>query len=188
MGSVIAEGCDKRLVQEEECCLLIIDVQERLFPLIAERERIKNNIVRLIRFSRIIDLPLIITEQQNLGETIPEIRGEIEDVNPIEKINFNCFESDDFLSRLKEIGRDVLVIAGIETHICVAQTAIHALSGHRVQLLTDCTSSRLKDDKDIALKRMAGCGVTITSTEMFFYELLKKAGTDTFREVLKLVK
>lgn len=188
MGAVIVEGCDKRLVDEQECCILIIDVQERLFPLISDKERIRDRIVRLIRFSKIMDLPIILTEQENLGETIPEIRVEMEDFAPIMKIDFNCFGSRDFTGRIEDTDKKVLIVAGIETHICVAQTAIYALSGHRVQLLTDCTSCRSKDDKEIALKRMAGCGVTLTTSEMFFYELLKKAGTDKFREVLRLVK
>ena len=135
-----------------------------------------------------MDLPIILTEQENLGETIPEIRVEMEDVAPVMKMDFNCFRSPGFAGRIKDTGKKVLIVAGIETHICVAQTAIYALSGYGVQLLTDCTSSRARDDRDIALKRMAGCGVTLTTCEMFFYELLKKAGTDKFREVLKLVK
>lgn len=175
-------------LNKDDSLLLIIDMQERLFPVMAEKERIRENVIKLIKFCRIMDLPILLTEQQKLGDTIPEIRKELTDVEPVEKLEFDCFCSDLFNEKLAQLNRKSLVIAGIEAHICVAQTALHAFSDYGVQVVSDAISSRSLHNWEIALRRMEQVGVTITSTEMVIYELLGKAGTDTFREVLQLVK
>jgi isochorismate hydrolase len=176
------------LIEKEESLLVIIDMQERLVPAMAEKERIVENVVRLSRFSRIVGLPVIVTEQQKLGSTLPEIGDPLLQHEPVSKVDFNGFGCDEFGKRVKALGRKNLILTGIEAHICVAQTALYALSDYRVHVVADAVSSRVTQNRDIALRRMEESGVTLTTTEMFIYEILKRAGSDEFREVLKLVK
>jgi nicotinamidase-related amidase len=177
-----------RLLSADDAVLVVIDLQERLLPTIAGKERVVENALKLVKFARIIGLPIILTEQQNLGETTPELCAELKDIQAVIKLEFNCFESRAFTDRLRLLKRSTLIITGIEAHICVAQTALHALSHYSVQVVSDAVSSRSPQNWEVALQRMRQAGVTITSTEMVIYELLGKAGTDEFREVLKLVK
>jgi len=176
------------LLKGDDALLVVIDMQERLLPVIAEKERVIENVLKLVTFARIIGLPILLTEQQNLGETTPEIGAVLEDSQPIVKMEFDCFESRAFAERIRQLNRDTLIIAGIEAHICVAQTALHALARYTVQVVSDAVSSRSPHNWEVALDRMRQHGVTITSTEMVIYELLGKAGTAEFREALKLVK
>ena len=176
------------LIDKDDSLLLIVDIQERLIPAIADNKRLVENVVKLVHFSHIVELPMLVTEQQKLGETAQEIRETLKDYSPVSKVEFDCFGSQTFRERVGTFKRKTLVIVGIEAHICVAQTALHALSDYKVHVVSDAISSRTIDNKKVALFRMGQAGVTITSTEMVMYELLKKAGTDTFREVLKLVK
>lgn len=179
------------LISKGEAALIIIDVQEKLFPLISDKEKILENMRKLIRFAKIINMPIILTEQypRGLGSTVPEIKELIPDVQPIEKLEFSCFGSEKFRIALKELNVKTIIIAGIETHICVAQTSIEGIkNGYRVCVVVDATSSRRLEDKNTAIKRMMQSGVIVASTEMLIYELLKKAGTEEFREALKLVK
>ena len=176
------------LLDKDDSLLVIIDMQERLFPVMAEKERVLENVIKLVKFFRIMDLPILFTEQQKLGATIPEIRKDVADIEPIEKLEFDCFCSDLFKEKITQLKKRSLIIAGIEAHICVTQTVLHALSDYVVHVVSDAISSRSLHNCEIALQRMGQSGVTITSTEMVIYELLGKAGTDTFREVLQLVK
>jgi nicotinamidase-related amidase len=176
------------LLRGEDALLVVIDMQERLLPVIAEEERVIENVLKLVKFAPIIGLPIILTEQQNLGETTTEIRAALKGVEPITKLEFDCFRSRAFVERVRHLERNTLIIAGIEAHICVAQTALHALSEYAVHVVSDAISSRSPHNQKVALARMGKAGVTITSTEMVIYELVGEAGTDQFREALKLVK
>ena len=176
------------LISLDDSVLLIIDVQDRLYPTIRDNEPLLDNLVKLIKCARIIDLPIILTEQHNLGPTHAEIIREAGDIPPVTKLEFNCFGSPEFRRRLAAMNRGTLVVAGIETHICVAQTALSGVARHRIHVVADATSSRSLNDKELALARLRRAGVIITSLEMLIYELLQKAGTDVFRQVLTLVK
>ena len=183
-----AGGSRHGLIGKDDSLLLIIDMQERLFPVMAERERLMDNVTRLAKASRILGLPVLLTEQEKLGGTLPEIRQELPDAERVPKIEFDCFASGPFAERIKKLGRHVLIIAGIEAHICVSQTALHGVSDYAVHVVSDAVSSRSPHNQKVALDRMMQGGVTVSSTEMAIYELLGKAGTDTFKEVLKVVK
>jgi isochorismate hydrolase len=176
------------LLKGEDALLVVIDMQERLLPVIAQKERVIENVLKLVKFASLIGLPIVVTEQQNLGETTPEIRAAWGEVQPITKLEFDCFRSRAFVERIGQLQRNTLIVAGIEAHICVTQTALHALSDHAVHVVSDAISSRSPHNREVALDRMGKAGVTITSTEMVIYELLGVAGTDQFREALKLVK
>jgi nicotinamidase-related amidase len=176
------------LLRGDDAILVVIDMQERLLPVISDKDKVIENVLKLVMFSRMIGLPIILAEQENLGETTPDIRTELKEVEPITKLEFDCFESPAFVERVSQSGRNTLIIAGIEAHICVAQTALHARSQYTVHVVSDAVSSRSPQNREVALDRMRQAGVIITSTEMVIFELLGKAGTEEFREALKLVK
>ena len=176
------------LIEEGEAVLVVIEMQEKLFPAMTEKEKLLENVLRLVKFARIIGLPVVVTEMEKLGNTLPEIMGELEGVQPGVRSQFNCFGSQAFSSTVRELKKGVLILAGIEAHICVAQTALHAVGSYRVHVVSDAVSSRSMENRKVALERMAQGGVTISSTEMVVYELLKNSGTDAFRQTLKLIK
>ena len=179
------------LLSKEGATLIIIDIQEKLFPHIHKREEVSENVRRLIKFARIMGIPIVLTEQypKGLGATIREIKELIPRVKPIEKVEFSCFGSEEFIRALKRLDTKTLILTGIETHICVSQTAIESLDlGYSVCVVSDATSSRREDDKTIGIERMKQSGAVISSTEMLIYELLRRAGTQEFKEALKLVK
>jgi nicotinamidase-related amidase len=176
------------LISKDDSLLVIIDMQENLVSKVAGSDTVVENILRLIRFSRIVGIPMVVTEQEKLGKTISDIRDRLRGVQPISKLEFNCFRSNEFRERLTQLKRNTLIIAGIEAHICVAQTAMYGLSEYNVHVVSDAISSRSIHNRVVAINRMRQFGVHITSTEMFIFELLGKAGTNTFKEVLKLIK
>jgi len=184
-------GLNNGLISREGTALIVIDVQEKLFPHIYGRGDVVRNICRLIRFAKIVGMPIILTEQypKGLGKTIPEIKELTPGIKPIEKIEFSCFRTPIFEDALRRLNVKTLIIVGIETHICVSQTAIEGLSrGYKVCVIGDAVSSRRLEDKIIGIERMRQSGVIISSTEMVIYEILGRAGTPEFKEVLKLVK
>jgi nicotinamidase-related amidase len=176
------------LLEREDSLLVIIDMQERLLPAMAHREVVVENANRLLAFSDIIGLPIVVTEQQKLGPTALDLSHGSQTVKPILKVAFNCFLSDDFADVIQRSGRKTLILTGLEAHICVAQTALYAVPRFKVHVVRDAISSRKDDNRDTAVERMRASGVTITSTEMVIYELLKQAGTDEFKATLPLVK
>lgn len=179
------------LISRQGTVLVIIDVQDKLFPHISDKERIVKNIEKLIPFAEIMKIPIVLTEQypKGLGHTIPEVKKLIPHIQPIEKVEFSCFRCEKFGETLNKLKARTLIVIGIEAHVCVAQTVIEGLNnGYKVCVVSDAISSRKLEDKAISLERMKQNGVTIASTEMLIYELLKKAGTPEFKEALKLVK
>jgi nicotinamidase-related amidase len=181
-------GEARTLLRREDAALIVVDVQEKLLPAIAAPEPLVANIVMLLRFAPIVGLPVILTEQEKLGGTVPPIQAELPDAVPLRKLHFSCFGSEDFAEAVRRSGRRTLILAGIEAHICVAQTALDAPPDYRVQVVADAVSSRRLSDRDLALRRLEQSGVILTSTEMLMYELLGCAGTDEFRAALALVK
>jgi len=176
------------IINRDDCLIVVIDVQEKLMPVISDKERVIANTATLVKFSVICGIPVIVTEQQKLGPTVEVVKNQLKDTTPIEKIHFNCFWNEKFKERVETGGRKTLVIAGVEAHICVAQTAIFALPEYRVHVISDAASSRAPENKGVALQRMHAAGAVISSTEMFIYEMLEKAGTDEFKATLPLVK
>lgn len=176
------------LMEREDALLVIIDMQEKLFPVMAQKEDLASQVMKLVRFSKIVGLPVVMTEQEKLGPTLPDIKGELASVPAVPKVDFDCFGCEAFVKRIQELKRGTLILCGIEAHICVAQTALHAAAAYDVHVVADAVASRSPENRRIALERMSQRGVTITSTEMVIYEVLKRAGTEMFKQVLKLVK
>jgi nicotinamidase-related amidase len=153
------------LIQREDSLLVVVDVQNKLAPLIHDTPQIVANIVKLVRLARVVEVPVLLSEQENLGETVDEIKLE-----------------------LTAHDRHTLILTGMEAHICVAQTALRAPLDYRIVVIADAAASRSPLDRDMALERLRANGVTIMSTEMLMYEWLERAGTDTFRAALPLLK
>jgi isochorismate hydrolase len=176
------------LISPEDCVLVFIDAQEKLLQVMAEKELVIRNLIRLAEFSRIMELPVVVAEQNKLGPTLPAICEALGGCDAVGKITFGCFGSQAFNECLEELDRNTLILAGVETHICIHQTAMMGLRSHRVQVVCDATSARDLYNKEIALKRLVSAGVELSTVEMLIYELIHKAGTEEFRRVRPLVK
>jgi nicotinamidase-related amidase len=175
----------------ESTVLVLIDFQERLFPAMNAKEKLLQNVVKLIKGAKVLEIPVIVTEQypKGLGPTIPEIKELLPDMKPIEKVCFSCCDNEAFIKSLEALKRKQVLIAGIEAHICAYQTAMSlARKGYEVQFVTDCVSSREPENKAVALTRMNSSGISLASVEMALFELLKAAGGDKFKQISNIVK
>jgi nicotinamidase-related amidase len=180
-----------RALAADDTILILIDFQERLFPVMHDKEKLLNNTVKLIKGARALEIPLILIEQypKGLGPTIPPIKELVPDVKPIEKVCFSCTDEASFNQALEAFKRKQVLIAGIEAHICVYQTAMAlARLGYEVQPASDCLSSRDPENKLAALSKMRTAGISLTTTEMALFELLKVAQGDKFKQISGIVK
>ena len=171
--------------------LLLIDFQERLFPVMHDKEKLLQNVVKLTKGARVLEIPVILTEQypKGLGPTIPEIKELIPEVKPVEKVCFSCTDEPAFNQALKSLKRKQVLIAGIESHICVYQTAMAlAQEGYEVQVVADGCASRDTENKLVAFTRFRLAGIPPTTTEMALFELLKVAQGDKFKQRSGIVK
>lgn len=176
------------LINRDDCLVVVIDVQEKLMPVISDKDEVIANTVKLVEFSKICGIPLVVTEQQKLGPTVAEVKDLLKETRVIEKVHFNCFFNEQFKEQVERYQRKTLIISGVEAHICVTQTALYSLKDYRVHVVGDAVSSRSPRNKDLALGRMRDAGAVISSTEMFIYEMLVRAGTEEFKAALPLVK
>jgi len=179
-------------IKLEDSLLLIIDVQEKLFTHISNNRTLLENTIKLIKGIKVLNLPIIVTEQytKGLGSTLEEIKSELgNEYKPYEKMTFSCCKEEIFLDRLSKINRKNIIICGIETHVCVLQTVVDLLgSGFNPIVVEDCVSSRKENDKNIAIKRMYKENAIITTYESILLELCVKAGTETFKLISKIIK
>jgi len=178
-------------LKRENAIACIIDVQEKFIPHIHESALLLKNTGTIIQGLQALDIPVILTEQNpsKLGNTMPDLKNLIKDYQPVEKMCFSCVEHLPFEQQLAASGRRQVILAGIETHICVLQTALDLIhSGYQVFVVEDCVSSRKEYTKTNALERMRQAGAVITCYESVLFELCGIAGTDEFRAVSALVK
>jgi nicotinamidase-related amidase len=172
--------------------IVVVDIQEKFVPAIGRMADILPKIKTLLSAAKELKVPVMVTEQypKGLGRTIPELLPLLpEGFQPLEKTSFSCFGAEGFRTELSKSPVKSLVLIGIETHICLLQTAVHALErGYEVFLVADCVASRNDFDRDIALAFMAKAGVRIVSAESLIFMLLKDASNPAFRAVSKLIK
>jgi nicotinamidase-related amidase len=183
----------RRSLEAEHCALVVVDIQEKLLPPIWEKERLVRNSQLLIRLAGILKMPALVTTQysKGLGNTVPEIASLLPENTPFDKLMFSCFGSDIFCASLKRLPgqRTTLLLCGMETHICVAQTALAALrEGYVVHVASDAVSSRVEWNWQVGLERMRAAGAVISSTEMMMYELMRSSGAPAFKEMLPYLK
>ena len=170
---------------------LVIDIQERLVPVMEENEQLVENCTKLIQGLQILGLPILVTQQytKGLGETIDEIKSVINDFKYIEKKDFSCLDEPVFAEKLALSGAKNVIICGIESHVCVLQTAIDLKeAGYTPVVVFDCVSSRSFDNIDLAAERFRYEGILMTSLESILFELTRSAGAPGFKEISKLVK
>jgi len=175
----------------ENTVLVVIDIQESLARVMHEKDTLLENLQKTIKGAGILDIPMIVTEQvpEKLGATIPEISPLLDTVSPISKSSFSCCGEDRFMRELNGMKREQILVAGIESHVCVYQTTVDLIRmGYEVHIVTDCISSRTPGNRALGIERMKDEGARPTSTEMALFELLKVAGGDRFRKISRLVK
>ncbi len=183
----------RRALDPEQCALIVVDIQEKLLPPIWEKERLVRNAQLLIRLAGILKIPALVSTQymKGLGNTVPEVAALLPDTPSIDKMMFSCFGSEVFCSLLKRLPgqRTTVLLCGMETHICVMQTALGALrEGYLVHVASDAVSSRTELNWRIGLERMRAAGAILSSTEMMIYELLRSSGAPAFKELLPYLK
>lgn len=180
------------LLQKDQTVLVVVDLQEKLLPAISERERVLKNSLLLLRLARVLDLPVVLTTQyrKGLGEIVPDVRAEAPGIEPLDKVSFGCFGNEAFLERLAaHVGRRQLLVVGIESHICVAQTVLGALEkGYQVHVASDAVGSRADSNWKVGLSRMERAGALLSSAEMAVYELLSRSDTEAFKRMLPHLK
>ncbi|MGA7615441.1 MAG: hydrolase [Thermoanaerobaculia bacterium] len=181
-------------LSKENAVLVVIDVQEKLARVIDRIIDVQRNIERLIRGAAVLGIPALLTEQyvKGLGPTTEIIRTaftETHGYEPMEKLCFSSCGLEPFETKLESLNRRQILLCGIETHVCVYQTALDLLArGFEVHLVADAVSSRTAGNREIAIARMTDEGAKLTSTEMALFEMTVTSGTDEFRAISKLVK
>ena len=174
------------LLQKDKSCLLLIDVQEKLTPLVTNVDNLVMNCQWLMRLSSELDVPLLVSEQyrKGLGQTIEPLRKLMPGKTDIDKVHFSCYRDQSFLKHWQMLNKKQAVIAGIETHVCVLQTALDLkTAGVDVYVVIDAVSSRHPVDHQCALERMQAEGVQLITREMVFFEWVEQAGTAAFKSL-----
>ncbi|MCX5644027.1 MAG: isochorismatase family protein [Phycisphaerae bacterium] len=202
------------MLEIQDCCLIVVDVQGKLVQLMVDKEVLFKNIRILIQAAKVLEIPILWCEQvpAALGPAVPEIaelltglcvegvppsnRGQdardarvLKPVEPINKASFSCCGQEQFNAQLNTLGKEQVLLCGIETHVCIYQTAMDLMEGGLdVTVLADAVSSRTDQNRRIALTRLAAEGAHISSTEMALFELLRTAKHPQFKDIAKLVK
>lgn len=180
-----------RISAENTTCL-VIDYQEKIVPAMAHKEELLANSVKLLKGLKLLGIPMTITGQytKGLGLNLPEIFEAAGTEEYFDKLSFSSYEVEGVKRALGEAPeRKNVILCGIEAHVCVLQTAIDLKeAGYQPVLVADCISSRKDSDREIALIRAQQEGILLTTSEAVLFELTKKAGTDVFKQISKLVK
>lgn len=179
------------MLTPENAVLVIIDYQDKLFRVMQNQERTLQNLLKLIKGTLVMDVPVILTEQYpaGLGPTLPEITQLLPAIQPVEKLCFSCCGEERFQRELESLNRKQVLLSGIEAHICVYQTAMDLLKlGYEVHIVVNCISSRELENKEVCLMKMSNVGINLTTTEMALFELLKVAERDKFKQISRIVK
>jgi nicotinamidase-related amidase len=193
LAALSGEPIARRSLDAAQCALVVIDIQEKLLPAVPNREELVRNSRMLIRLATVLEIPMLLTTQysRGLGPTVPEIAELLPKVQAIDKLEFGCFGAEAFRTALHELPgrRTTILLCGMESHICVMQTALGALEGgYMVHVASDAIGSRTDWNWRLGLERMESAGCVISSTEMMMYELLRQSGTPQFKEMLRYIK
>lgn len=179
-----------QILDKSKTALLVIDLQEKILPVIIDVETVIQNSLKLIEGCKILSVPIFCTEQypKGLGGTEERIKNALP-ANAVSKMSFSCIGAGDLFEQLKHANVKQVIVCGVEAHVCVQQTVLDLLANDfQVDLAADAVSSRKKTDYEIALQRMRANGAEVTTTESILFELLNICGTDEFKAISKLVK
>jgi nicotinamidase-related amidase len=193
LASMAGEPVARRSLDANRCALVVIDIQEKLLPAVQRQQELVRNASMLIRLAHTMEIPVLLTTQykRGLGGTVPEIAELLPGVEAIDKLEFGCFGREEFRNAVRELPghRTNILLCGMESHICVMQTALGALdNGYLVHVAADAVSSRTDANHELGLRRMESAGCVISSTEMMMYELLRQSGTAHFKQMLQYIK
>jgi nicotinamidase-related amidase len=175
----------------DNAVLVVIDVQGKLATLMHENEKLFANINKMIKGARALDIPIIWTEQipDKLGETVPEVKSELEGIELFTKNTFSCCGGPGFNEKLNDLGKKQVIVTGIETHVCVYQTCIDLLNeNYEIHLVTDAVSSRIESNYHLGVQKIKEAGAILTSVEMSLFEMLKIAEGEQFKQIIQIVK
>jgi nicotinamidase-related amidase len=179
------------MLNADTTVLVLIDVQGNLARSMYAKESLFSNLGNMIKSANVLDIPIIWMEQipEKLGRTIPELAQLMNDMTPIPKFTFSCCGNEVFMQRFKEINRKQVLVCGIESHICVYQTAVDLLKlENEVYVLCDGVSSRTPENRQLGIDRMKDAGAIPTSSEMAIFEILKAAAGAQFKQIVKIIK
>ena len=179
------------MLVRNNCVLVVVDVQGKLFEAMYERDLLLQNLVRIIQGAKALGLPVIWQEQvpEKMGITVQAVRDLLTDITPIPKSSFSCCGEPAFVKALSKTGRKQVIIAGIETHVCIYQTARDLIkAGYQVEVVADAVSSRTLSNKTVGIDKIKAVGGSVTSVEAALFEMMKGADDPAFREMLKIVR
>jgi nicotinamidase-related amidase len=179
------------LLVREDSILILIDVQERLFPIIEGKAAVLAELVRIAKGAAILGVPTLITEQypKGLGPTVGSVRAAAPAAPVLAKTTFSCGADQGIVAAIRALDRGSVVLAGIEAHICVLQTALDLIArGFRVHVVADATGTRIPGNHAIGRDRAAKAGATITSVEAVLFEWMKRSDIEEFKAVQALLK
>jgi nicotinamidase-related amidase len=181
----------QEFLRRDDCLLMLVDIQKVMLDPCVDAELVVKNSAALIEIARILSVPVIFTEHnaEKLGGVLPELVGKVAKPKVFNKLEFSCLENEPIAGALDQSRRQTLLLAGLETHVCIFHTAVHAVRlGYRVHVASDAVTSRSAHNRQVGLSRMEKAGAVISSTEMIIFELLGRAGTPEFRTALPLLK
>jgi nicotinamidase-related amidase len=179
------------MLTTQNTCLVLIDIQEKLLPVMNDPEQVVKNTSVLIQAAKSLDVPILWCQQvpKALGQTVGELSSLLDGLEPINKSSFSCGGDEQFIEQIDALKPRTAILCGIETHVCVFQTATDLIQkGLDVHVIADATSSRTQENKGIGINRMVKAGAVISSTEMLLFELLRNARHEKFRKLAKLIK
>jgi len=179
------------MLQPDKTILLLIDIQGKLAELMYEKDLLYQSLHRLITGAQALSLPVLWMEQipEKMGPTIQQVRELLTSEQPISKKSFSCCGEPIFNSKLGASGRKQVLIAGIETHVCVYQTASDlVLAGYETHVVADAVSSRTFANKQIGLDKLKSAGAQVTSVETTLFEMMRTAEHKAFKDILKIVR
>ncbi|MGM8213241.1 hydrolase [Virgibacillus sp. W0430] len=179
------------MLKRDQTVFVLIDVQGKLARIMHESETLLGKLGTLIQGLRKLNIPIIWLEQypKGLGPTADEIKQYLSDLEPISKMTFSACKNEEFQEVFHALGRHQVLVAGIESHICVYQTAKDLKEqGHEVQIVKDAISSRTLESKELGIEKMKSYGITETNVEMALFELLETAEHPEFKAISKLIK
>jgi len=182
---------DKFVLKKNNSVLLIVDIQDKLAVVMGERQKVTDNCLHLIEAAKLLDIPIVVTEQypKGLGLTINKIRAALPSYAPVEKVTFDCCREEGFTEKLASSRRSHIILTGMETHICVLQTCLGLLEkGYFTHVVSDAVCSRKEEDYETGRSMMRDAGAVITCTEIVLFQLLERAGTPEFREISNRIK
>jgi nicotinamidase-related amidase len=175
------------VLDRDRAALVVVDVQEAFRPAVRDFDSVAQSVAALVQGARILGLPVVVTRQypKGLGETVPEVAAHLDGIEPLDKLVFSAAAADGF----DLDGRDQALVCGIESHVCVSQTAHDLLDrGVEVHVARDAVTSRTDENRELGLHKMEGSGAVVTSVETALFELVGAAGSDEFKQVQGLVK